>query len=125
MIDVRQIRANPDALREAIRLRRVDPALADVDRWLQLDEDRRGLQAEIDQLNTQKKELARLGKTDPDAARQKGQELREKGRELESRLGELSGAWQEVMDWFPNWPHPDMPQGEGEADNEEAGACVP
>ena len=125
MIDVRQIRANPDALREAIHLRRVDPALADLDRFLQLDEDRRALQAEIDQLNTQKKELARLGKTDPEAARQKGQELREKGRELEGRLGEMSGPWQEILDWFPNWPHPDMPKGESEADNVEEGAWVP
>ena len=125
MIDVRQIRANPHALREAVRLRCVDPALADVDRWLALDEERRQLQAEIDQLNTQKKELARLGKSDPSAARQKGQELREKGRELETRLAELTGPWQEILDWFPNWPHADMPHGEGEADNVEERAWVP
>mgnify|MGYP000430398421 CR=1 FL=1 len=48
MIDVKQIRANPEALREAIRRRKVDPHLADVDRWLELDGQRRKLQVEVD-----------------------------------------------------------------------------
>ena len=73
MIDVRQIRDNPEALRQAIRRRRVDPAKADVDRFLALDEQRRTLQQEIDGLNTVKKELAQLGRTDPEAARARGQ----------------------------------------------------
>ena len=34
MIDVREIRSNPDGLREAIHIRNVDPSLADLDRWL-------------------------------------------------------------------------------------------
>ena len=38
MIDVKDIRANPDRLREAIHLRKVDPTRADLDRWLELDE---------------------------------------------------------------------------------------
>ena len=125
MIDVRQIRANPDALREVIRLRHVDPERADVDRWLELDGQRRQLQAEIDGLNTQKKELARLGKSDPSAAREKGQQLRERGRELEAALADLTAPWQEILDWFPNWPHDEMPHGEGEDDNVEEVAWVP
>ncbi len=32
MIDEKRIRANPEALREAVRLRKVDPQQADVDR---------------------------------------------------------------------------------------------
>ena len=38
MLDVRAIRANPEAVRAAIRLRKVDPTRADLDRWLALDE---------------------------------------------------------------------------------------
>ena len=79
MIDVKQIRANPEALREAIRRRKVDPHRADVDRWLELDGQRRKLQVEVDGVNGEKKKLARLGKTDPEAARARGQELREQG----------------------------------------------
>ena len=36
MLEVRAIRANPDRLRQAIRLRGIDPLKADVDRWLDL-----------------------------------------------------------------------------------------
>jgi seryl-tRNA synthetase len=125
MIDVRQIRENPDALRQAIALRKVDPALADVDRFLDLDEQRRSLQQEIDGLNTQKKELAQLGKSDPDAARTKGQELREKGKEFEARLAEITEEWQRILDWFPNWPHPEMPAGTSEEDNPEECIWIP
>ena len=44
MIDAKKARAQIDTLREAIRLRKVDPKLADVDRWLVLDGMRRDLQ---------------------------------------------------------------------------------
>ena len=65
MIDVKQIRANPEALREAIRRRKVDPHLADVDRWLELDGQRRKLQVEVDGVNGEKKKLARQGRPIP------------------------------------------------------------
>jgi seryl-tRNA synthetase len=125
MIDVRQIRDNPDALRQAITRRRVDPVKADVARFLALDEQRRKMQQEIDGLNAQKKELAQLGRKDPEAARARGQELRERGRELETTLAALSEQWQEILDWFPNWPHPDMPDGAGEEDNPEECVWIP
>ena len=125
MIDVRRLRAEPDAMRRAIALRRVDPARADVDRFLDIDGQRRALQQQIDGLNSQKKELARLGRTDPQAARRKGQELREQGRELDARLGELTAEWQAILDWFPNWPHPEMPEGAGEEENAEECVWLP
>jgi len=125
MIDVKDIRTNPDALRQAIRLRKVDPEKADVDRWLALDAKKRQLQSEIDGLNRGKKELARLGKSDPDAARQKGQELREKSRALDQEVGRITVEWQSILDWFPNWPHADMPHGDGEEDNIEEKVWIP
>jgi len=125
MLDVKLIRDNPDALRRAVRLRQVDPQKADVDRWLRLDEQRRELQSRIDALNTEKKQLARLGKSDPNAARQKGQQLREKGRVMEQEMARITGEWQEILDWFPNWPHPDMPVGAGEEDNVEEKVWIP
>ena len=125
MIDVKKIRTNSDALRQAIRLRKVDAEKADVDRWLALDEKKRQLQSEIDGLNRGKKELARLGKSDPDAARQKGQELREKSRELDQEVGRITMEWQAILDWFPNWPHTDMPHGDGEEGNIEEKVWIP
>jgi len=125
MIEAKEVRANPERMREAIALRGVNPEKADLDRWLALDDERRRLQAALDTCNAEKKKLASLGRTDPEAARARGQELRQQGRELEERLATVSAEWQSILDWFPNWPHPSMPRGAGEADNVEEGAWVP
>ena len=125
MIDSRQARANPDRLKEIIRLRKVDPAKADVDRWLQLDERRRALQAEIDGLNAEKKKIADIGRSDPNAARARGQELREKTQALEAESDAVNAEWNQIMQWFPNFIDPEMPEGRGEEDNVEETAWVP
>jgi seryl-tRNA synthetase len=127
MIDIKEIRENPQRLREVIRLRRVDPAKADLDRWLELDQQRRQLRAALDGINAEKNKLASLGlgKDDPDTARRWGQELREKSRTLEDSLSQVTKEWQAILDWFPNWPHPDMPKGQSEADNVEERAWIP
>jgi seryl-tRNA synthetase len=125
MIDPREVRANPERMRQAIAFRKVDPKRADLDRWLELDERRRQTQGELDAANQQKKEVAALGRTDPNAARARGQELREKTRQLEDQLAAITQEWQAILDWFPNWPHPDMPAGTSEEDNVEECAWVP
>lgn len=125
MIDVKEIRANPERLREVIRLRKVDTTKADLDRWLELDKKRRELQSSSEKLNIEKKEIAQIGRTDPNAARSRGQALREQSRELEAEISAITKEWQEILDWLPNWSHPDMPHGEGEEDNVEECAWIP
>ena len=125
MIDVRTVRANPERMREAIRKRRVDPARADLDRWLLLDERRRQLQGELDALNVERKNLAEVGRRDPNAARDRGRELRARSRQIEDELASTTAAWQAILDWFPNWPSPGMSDGAGPDDNVEECAWVP
>lgn len=125
MLDIKEIRTNPDRLREAISLRNVDPKKADLDRWLKLEDRRRQLRSELDGINTEKNKLSNLGRTDPEAARVVGQQLREKSREIEIELNQLLKDWQSILDWFPNWPHPDMPRGTGEEQNIVFKAWVP
>ena len=125
MIDPKQVRANPDRLKEISKLRKVDPTKADVDRWLDLDGKRRKLQTEIDALNSEKKKIAGLGKSGPDAARRRGQELRERLRNLETQLSGTTSEWNLCMEWFPNWIDPEMPEGTGEHDNLEECAWIP
>jgi seryl-tRNA synthetase len=108
-----------------VRLRKVDPVKADVDRWLELDERRRALQTEIDGINVEKKQIAGLGRTDPDAARQKGQELRERSRELDEAFAAVNEEQAGIVEWFPNWIDEGMPEGRGEEDNVELCAWVP
>ena len=125
MLDPRSIRQDPDRLKEIVRLRKVDPRKADVDRWLRLDERRRQLQAESDSLNAEKKQVAGLGKRDPDAARARGQELREKTRIIDAEASDVNAEWNAIMAWFPNWIDPDMPHGAGEEDNVEECVWLP
>jgi seryl-tRNA synthetase len=125
MLDPRTIRANPERLKEIVRLRKVDPAKADVDRWLALDERRRALQTEIDAVNVEKKQVAGLGRTDPDAARRKGQELRERSKELDDAYDAVVAEQAAIMDWLPNWIDEGMPEGRDEEDNVELCAWVP
>ncbi|HLG10642.1 MAG TPA: serine--tRNA ligase, partial [Dehalococcoidia bacterium] len=98
---------------------------ADVDRWLALDERRRQLQTETDALNAEKKQVADLGKHDPDAARARGQELREQTRRLETEAATVTAEWTAIMEWFPNWIDPEMPHGAGEEDNVEECVWLP
>ncbi len=125
MIDIKELRAHPERMREAIRLRRVDPARADLDRWLELDEQRRGLEAALQGLNAEKNKLAQLGRQDPAAARTQGQEIRQHSRELDDQLARVTEEWQAILSWFPNWPDPAMPVGESEDDNVEECAWIP
>ncbi len=125
MIDARQIRTNPDRLREIVRLRKVDPAKADVDRWLALDERRRAMQVEIDGLNAERKAIAGLGRSDPAAARTKGQELRERSQLLETDYASVIAESNQIMAWFPNFIDPLMPEGKGEEDNVEERVWLP
>jgi seryl-tRNA synthetase len=90
-----------------------------------LDGQRRELQSEIDGLNAGKKKIAAIGKSDPDAARQRGIELRERLKSLEEKLGDLTREWNACMEWFPNWIDPDMPIGKGEDDNVEESIWIP
>jgi seryl-tRNA synthetase len=125
MLDPKSIRQNPERLKEIVRLRKVDPERASVDRWLSLDEERREFQTRLDVLNSEKKKLAALGKSDPDAARRQGQALREEARTLESALTLIQTQLDACMEWFPNWIDPDMPEGVGEEDNVEEAAWIP
>jgi len=125
MLDPRTIRNNPERLRDAIRLRKVDPSRANLDRWLELDDERRQLQVALDALNAEKNKLAQLGRQNPDAARARGQEIRQRSREIDEQLAAVTRDWQSILDWFPNWPHPDMPAGAGPDDNVEECAWIP
>jgi seryl-tRNA synthetase len=125
MIEARKARAESDRLREIIGLRKVDPGKADVDRWLALDSERRALQQQIDSLNAERKAVAALGKTDADAARARGQEIRERSRQLDEQFAAVTAEWNAILAWFPNWIDAEMPHGSSEDDNVEECAWIP
>ena len=83
MLDRREIRENPDAVKDAVRKKGID---LDVDELLDLDRDSRKLQHELDQAQGRRKSSAREFAQADDARRT---ELRAEHAELETQLREL------------------------------------
>lgn len=125
MIDPNIIRENPELVKKVILSGRGNPDKADIDKWLQLDSERRALIIEKDNLNQERNKLAELGKNDPEKAREKGKEIKERITNLEALLMEVEKNWQEILDWIPNIPFDEVPVGLSEEDNEEIKAWVP
>jgi seryl-tRNA synthetase len=83
MLDKREIRVNPDAVKDAVRKKGID---LDVDELLDLDRATRKLQHELDQAQTRRKSSAREFARADDARRA---QLRAEHAELEAHLKEL------------------------------------
>ena len=83
MLDRREIRENPDAVKDAVRKKGID---LDVDELLDLDRAARKLQHELDQAQARRKSSAKEFAQADDARRA---ELRAEHAELEAQLKEL------------------------------------
>lgn len=127
MVDPKFIRENPDRMKAIINSGRSNPEMADVDAWLELDAKRGELITKRDELNQRKNELAKIGKQggNIEEIREKGQQIKKDTAELEESLQGTEAEWQKLLDWMPNVPHPDMPEGKGEEDNPVIKAWTP
>ena len=83
MLDRREIRENPDAVKDAVRKKGID---LDVDELLDLDRATRKLQHELDQAQARRKSSSKEFAKADDARRA---ELRAEHAELEAQLKEL------------------------------------
>ncbi|HEV7628330.1 MAG TPA: serine--tRNA ligase [Streptomyces sp.] len=92
MLDRREIRENPDAVRDAVRKKGID---LDVDELLDLDRAVRKLQHELDQAQARRKSSAREFAQADDARRA---QLRAQHAELEAQLKELRVQLAETTD---------------------------
>lgn len=122
MLDMRFVRENPDKVREAIVLKK-EPA--DLDRLLELDERRRRMLQEAEELkhlrNRVSKEIG-LAKEDRAALERKKEEMRQvskKIKELDDELRLIEGEMEQILLRLPNIPDPAVPPGEDEAANVE------
>jgi seryl-tRNA synthetase len=114
MLDLRQIREDPQPAREALARRGVDPGL--LDEALELDERRRALLPELEDLRARKNraskrigELQRQGEDATDAiAETRGFSDREK--ELDDELRAVEERRRDVLYSLPNLPDPTAAQ---------------
>ena len=123
MLDVRRVRTEPDALKASLARKGVDPS--DVDRLVDLDERRRALTAERDDLRGRikaaSKDVGRLrGRGDVDAAEAKAAESRALGDDearVAAEAADVEAALRDLLLRVPNTPADDAPDGAGEDDN--------
>ncbi|WP_131747209.1 serine--tRNA ligase [Frankia sp. Cppng1_Ct_nod] len=118
MLDRRFIRENPDAVREAARVKGVD---LDVDDILTLDREVRSLQHALDTAQRERRELAGSFKA-ADAAertrlRERSGALDEQLRETREQLEDASGRLRELLLRTPNIPWAGAPVGADESAN--------
>ncbi|WP_020663606.1 serine--tRNA ligase [Amycolatopsis benzoatilytica] len=118
MLDKRFIRDNPDAVKEAVRVKGVG---LDVDELLALDETTRKLQHELDQGQARKRTLSK-GFAKADATQR--EELRAESNELDAQLKQLRDALDEsnarltdLLLITPNIPWDEAPVGPDESAN--------
>jgi seryl-tRNA synthetase len=123
MLDIKWVRSNPEKLKEIIRLKKVDPTKADVDKFLELDLKRLNLIKETEDLSKERNEIAsKVPSATNDEKTElvnRGKVIKEKFATLEQELNSIEKEWMNIQLWFPNLMHPDMPIGENSDDNVE------
>lgn len=124
MLDMRLIRENPDRVREAMRNRNMDLD-GEIDELLAVDERRRTVSAEADERKAERnrasREIARLKKEGGDAAPllKEMKALSASVREKDGERARLEARQDVLMHGIPNLPHPSVPVGKDDTENEE------
>lgn len=122
MLDIKLIRNNPDVLKNAISKRKED---FDVDNLLKLDEKRRVILVEVENLKHKQNESSKLipvykkeGK-DVNLLLEEMKNLSEKIKELNIEVKDIDGKLNDILLTIPNIPNETVPLGENEDDNVE------
>ncbi|MGC0144089.1 serine--tRNA ligase [Pseudactinotalea sp. Z1732] len=117
MIDLKQLREDPQTARDSQIARQADPML--VDRVLAADEQRRARLNEFESLRAEHKALSRtIGRANPQerpAILARAKELAEQVKTAENTAAEAASELDRLLDDFDNIVHPRVPPG-GEAD---------
>jgi seryl-tRNA synthetase len=120
MIDINLIREQPEAVRQALAVRQLEPT--PVDEVLALDEQRRALIGEVESLKAERnivsKEIGRM--KDAGERQAKIEAMRTVGEqisELDTELREVEGQLNDLMAEIPNIPDERTPYGVDESEN--------
>ena len=121
MLDLKFIRENAQLVKEAVKNKNEK---ADIDKILELDEAKRLAQFNFDQKkadqNRVSKEIGLRKKNKEDASDLLAQmgSVAQEIKELKNILTDAENALNESILWVPNMPHPDVPVGKSEDDNQ-------
>jgi seryl-tRNA synthetase len=123
VLDIRRIRSDPDAVKASLVRRGV--ATSDVDDVLALDERRRALATERDdvrsQIKSRSRDVGRLRREGDAAAAEAAADasrvLGEREKALDGEASELADALHDLLLRIPNEIHAEVPDGATDADN--------
>lgn len=121
MLDIKFIRENKEAIKKAATDKGLD---FNADRFLEVDDMRKKLLQEVEELNSLKNDLNDLMKEAKDEAEKK--EIIEKGKDIKKKLQlakensrDIQAEFEKLMVKVPVIPSPDTPIGKSEKDNVE------
>ena len=118
MLDIKFIRENIEAVKKAIEQKN---AGVDLDSFLELDDQRKKLIQEVEELNAQKNKLNEEIKSATDEQKveilEKGKSIKDKLEKLKPELDEFNKNYKEVLMQIPNVTAPNMPVGKDESEN--------
>ena len=125
MIDQRLLRTDLDAVEAALSRRHRPELLDDARRAAELDgrlldigRRRDAIRAEVNSLSKEVGRLRRDGATDEaEGLQERSRGLGGEERELAAEHDAVAAELREVLLGIPNLPHPDAPDGAGDADN--------
>lgn len=124
MLDLAFVRNNLPLVEEKLRQRGLDPKTA-VGDFVSVDEQRRKLITEMEQLKAQRnrasEEVAKAKKSGGDAGTliEQTRQLREKIEQGEGGIGKIEKQLQSILASLPNLPHESVPLGKTTEDNAE------
>tara|TARA_R110000868_G_scaffold158589_4_gene386809 strand:+ start:7899 stop:9170 length:1272 start_codon:yes stop_codon:yes gene_type:complete len=126
MLQLNTIRENKDAIIEALKKRNLDAASL-IDNVLDLDENRRSIQTNLDntlaESNRLSKEIGSLYKSgkaqEANVLKEETVKLKEVSKQLNDDLNTTATDLQNALYQIPNVPHSSVPAGKSEEDNEE------
>ena len=127
MLDIRFVRENPEIVKENIKKKFQDEKLPLVDEVIALDEEKRAVQKNADDLRANRNKLSKeIGALIAQGKKEEGMALREKVKaqadeldELSKRETELNEKVTKIMMTIPNIIDPSVPVGKDDSENVE------
>ena len=123
MIDVRLLRSQPEAVREALARRAKPELLEHVDHAMRLDTRLRDITAERDAIRAKINEISkqvgalRRDKKDAEPLMTESRRLGENEKALDEEFAQVESVLHDLLLRIPNIPHPDVSLGAGSDDN--------
>lgn len=125
MLDLRRIRNNPEEIKIALNDRGEGFDITIIDRVIELDEKRRSILVEVENLkgkrNEESAKIPKLKKAgeNVDGIMAEMKELSDKIKGLDEELSKIDEEIEYIMLRIPNIPNPNVPNGNTDEDNEE------